>query len=208
MCGEAIWQMKRMFEEGLAINPGDEKIAGLLGELLFVRFSDDMACAIDLWHSSNLDKYDFSSDLFKVDVKSTFGSIRKHHFTSNQIRGLAPDRTFIASFMLERVEVGLSISDIVELITEQVDIARAQKVHEICLKTLGVPGTLIKDPEIDFGIAKERLRIYSSHDIPMPSPSKGVISMEWMAELDEEIKYGHISDFNEAFSTLRKERNN
>jgi hypothetical protein len=42
----------------------------------------------------------------------------------------------------------------------------------------------------------------------MPSPSKGVISMEWMAELDEEIKYGHISDFNEAFSTLRKERNN
>ena len=183
-CGEAIWQMKKMFETGLQSVPSENAILGLFGELLFIRLHDDFSYPIKAWHSTVSSKYDFSTEELRVEIKTTVGNSRNHHFSSNQIPGITPEKTFVVSAILDKVELGVSLHDLYNEISIDLDQQDKEKLFEVSLKTLGIPITLMNDPQIDLGLALSNLKSFKAIDIPAPILNNEIVSCEWLAKLD------------------------
>ena len=182
--GKAIWQLKNLFENRLKFTVSDEVITGLIGELLLILASNKPAIAIDYWHSNIDDKFDFSGEKFRLEVKATISGTRNHNFSSHQIPGNVPDKIFVASTQIIRVENGATLSHVLEKIELRLEVESFQKVISNVNSTLGVPHQLITNYQIDLEPSIESIKIYRGIDVPRPSAAEGVISMKWLASLD------------------------
>jgi hypothetical protein len=182
--GKAIWQLKSLFANRLKFELSDSTITGLLGELLIVAISKNPSFAVSFWHSNVDDKFDFSGSNFRLEVKSTSTGVRSHHFSSHQIPGNVPEKTFVASVQIVRVEGGTTLSEILADLSLKLDVDELTKVTEIIHRTLGVPAELVHDYQIDLEATRLGIKLLKGADVPSPSPNDGVISMEWLANLD------------------------
>lgn len=183
--GRAIWQMKSLFENRLKFDLPDSTITGLLGELLVISASKDPGLAVDFWHSNTDDKFDFSGSNFRLEVKSTISTYRNHHFSSHQIPGNVPEKTYVASVQIVRVETGTKLLDLISIVTARLSKGHSEKVIEVIRKTLKVPFELISDYQFDLDASLRGIKLIKASNIPSPSPAQGVISMEWLAEIDQ-----------------------
>ena len=182
--GKAIWQLKSLFANRLKFELSDSTITGLLGELLIVSIAKNPSLAVKFWHSNIDDKFDFSGSNFRLEVKSTSTGVRSHHFSSHQIPGNVPEKTFVASVQIVRVENGATLSDILARVSLKLDGDELAKVTEIIHRTLGVPAELVHDYQIDLDATHLGIKLLKGIDVPSPSPNDGVISMEWLANLE------------------------
>jgi hypothetical protein len=182
--GKAIWQLKSLFANRLKFELSDSTITGLLGELLIVSISKNPSLAVRFWHSNIDDKFDFSGSNFRLEVKSTSTGVRSHHFSSHQIPGNVPEKTFVASVQIVRVEGGTTLSEILADLSLKLDVDELRKVTEIIHRTLGVPAELVHDYQIDLEVTRLGIKLLKGPDVPSPSPNDGVISMEWLANLE------------------------
>jgi len=182
--GKAIWQLKSLFANRLKFELADSTITGLLGELLIVSISKNPSLAVRFWHSNIDDKFDFSGSNFRLEVKSTSTGVRSHHFSSHQIPGNVPEKTFVASVQIVRVEGGTTLSEILADLSLKLDVDELTKVTEIIHRTLGVPAELVHDYQIDLEVTRLGIKLLKGPDVPSPSPNDGVISMEWLANLE------------------------
>ena len=182
--GKAIWQLKNLFENRLKFKLSDEVITGLIGELLLILASSNPSVAIDYWHSNIDDKFDFSSEKFRLEVKSTTSAGRNHNFSSFQIPGNVPEKIFVASAQIVRIESGTTLSAVLERIEQRVEIGSFQKVITNVNGTLGVPHELLVDYQIDLEPSIDSIRVYRGIDVPRPTTAEGVISIKWLASLD------------------------
>lgn len=182
--GKAIWQLKSLFANRLRFEVSDSAITGLMGELLIVTTSTDPSLAVKFWHSNVDDKFDFSGSNFRLEVKTTTTERRNHHFSSHQIPGNVPDKTFVASVQVVRVENGTTMSEIINDLRPKLNSDEFVKVTEIVHRTIGVPAELVSEYQIDLNATIMGTRLLKSFDVPRPTPNDGVISMEWLANLD------------------------
>jgi hypothetical protein len=182
--GRAIWQLKSLFANRLKFELSDSTITGLLGEILIILAASDPSLAVKYWHSNVDDKFDFSGTNFRLEVKATNSTVRSHHFSSFQIPGNVPEKTFVASVLIVRVESGTTISDISSELETKLGESERVKLRETIYSTLGVPVELVSDYQIDLPATLKEIRVLSSIDVPSPSPKEGVLSMEWLANLD------------------------
>jgi hypothetical protein len=183
--GKAIWQLKSLFENRLKFEVPDSTITGLVGELLVLAASKDRNLAIDFWHSNIDDKFDFSGSNFRLEVKSTVSGLRNHHFSSNQIPGNVPDKTFVVSVQVVRVETGAKLFDLISIVTDKLENTNHQKVIEVVRKTLKVPVELLSEYQIDLDASLKGIKLVKASNVPCPSPSQGVLSMEWLADITQ-----------------------
>jgi hypothetical protein len=194
--GRAIWQLKSLFANRLKFKLADSTITGLLGEILIILGAVDPSLAIKHWHSNIDDKFDFSGKNFRLEVKATSTNARSHYFSSSQIPGNVPEKTYVASILIVRVESGVTISEIVNELQAKLGENERVKLQETIQSTLGVPVELISDYQIDLSATLKEIRILSSADIPSPSSNEGVISMEWFANLDgAQSMHSYYEDF-------------
>jgi hypothetical protein len=193
--GAAIWEMKQFFENGFSNTYSEEALIGLLGELVVLNQSANPKTLIQYWHS-NIDAYfDFSTDNLRLEVKTSKSNLRNHNFSSNQIGSGLDDKTFISSVILNLVEQGSTLSDLVDLISSKVSADEAAKLLNIVIGTLGVvPGT-VKSLQIDLEMTSKSIVNIPAFKIPRPEKNIGVISMHWVANLDHCVT-DHI-DFQE-----------
>jgi hypothetical protein len=182
--GKAIWQLKSLFANRLKFELADSTITGLVGELLVILASTSPSLAVKCWHSNIDDKFDFSGSNFRLEVKSTSTGIRNHHFTSHQIPGNVPEKTFVASVQVVRVESGTGLSEILTILQSKLEISDFAKVTEIIHRTIGVPVELVSEYQIDLTATLLGMKLLRSTDVPTPSISDGVISMDWLASLE------------------------
>lgn len=182
--GKAIWQLKNLFENRLKFTLSDEIITGLIGEILVIVASSNPSIAVDYWHSNIDDKFDFSGENFRLEVKSTLSGGRIHNFSSYQIPGNVPEKTFVASVQIVRVEKGTLLTDLLSRIQGSVGIDAFLKVISNVHETLGIPHDLLVDYQIDFQKSIESIRVYRGLDVPRPKMAEGVISMKWLASFD------------------------
>ena len=184
-CGEAIWQMKSLFESELKYKPADDAVTGLIGELAFILNSKDKDTAVKCWHSAVDDTYDFSSESLRLDVKSTKSGVRHHYFSSTQIPPTTGKKVLIASILVDSVEMGTTLGQLINKVIENLSPDLVDKVNTSVLKQIGThPGTVL-NPQIDIENTLESIRIYDSHDIPSPMYAEQVISLKWLATLDK-----------------------
>ena len=194
--GKAIWQLKSLFANRLKFELSDSTITGLMGELLIIYLSENAPLAVRFWHSNIDDKFDFSGSNFRLEVKSTSTGMRNHHFSSNQIPGNVPEKTFIASVKIARVEVGTTLSEILSRLRLKLDKNEFEKVTEIIHRTIGVPVQLVTEYQIDLEATVLGIKLLKSSDVPCPVSGEGILSMDWLANLDG---VPDMTSFNEDF---------
>ena len=182
--GSAIWEMKILFENGFNSNVSDETLIGLFGELVVLNLSMQPSKYIDLWHSNTKDYFDFSSDNHRLEVKTSRNNLRNHRFSSNQIGNDLDSKTTVASIILSTVEQGMSISSLIDQISQRVDSSHGAKLMNIVISTLGIPPQLLNSIKIDLVSTSGSVRLISASDVPRPISASGVISMNWVANLD------------------------
>ena len=93
-------------------------------------------------------------------------------------------KTTIASLVLSTVEQGTSLATLVDMIAEKIDTSRSAKLMNAVVATLGVPPQLVTSLSIDLKATRDSLRLIAATDVPRPLKSSGVLSMNWIANLD------------------------
>ena len=186
-CGEAIWQMKSLFESELKYKPSNEAVTGLIGELIFILNSRNKEQAVKCWHSLVDDTYDFSSESLRLDVKATKSGVRHHYFSSSQIPPTTGKRVLIASVLVSTVEMGTTLDQLVNKVCENLSQDLAEKVNNSALKQLGAHPGVVLQPQIDIVNTLKSINIYDSHEIPCPQHEEQILSMKWLAALDKTV---------------------
>ena len=184
-CGEAIWQMKSLFESELKYRPSDDAVTGLIGELIFILNCKDMEKAIKCWHSAIDDTYDFSSESVRLDVKATRSGIRHHYFSSTQIPASTSKKVLIASVLVDSVEMGTTLGQIINRVTANLSSDLADKVNTSVIKQIGTHPGMVLNPQIDIDNTLKSINIYDSLEIPCPQHEEQVLSVKWLATLDK-----------------------
>ncbi|MFC2026407.1 PD-(D/E)XK motif protein [Chloroflexota bacterium] len=95
-------------------SPALKTVQGLWAELIVIVGAREPHVLINFWHNNPSDLYDFCSATQLIEVKSTGGQTRRHHFTLNQLHPPEGTQLIIASMLVDRTSEGESISDLIE----------------------------------------------------------------------------------------------
>ncbi len=193
---DIVSQLSELFETGRVKALSRDQEVGLIGELLVILGAPDKEFAVSAWRSGDRDRFDFSSHSERVEVKTTTGVDRVHHFNSTQIPGPTDCRVIVASVVLSLVEVGTTLRQLVDLVTGQLTSAVSRS--ELLAKTGAVVSWGEQDSALCFDLrtSARTARFISSADVPRPVQSPGVLSMSWSAlisESDEAVAVGALS---------------
>ena len=149
---------------------------GLWGELYLIYIQENKEKAVSSWHMNSKDRIDFNSGSIKVEVKTTLSNERKHVFKLNQLRNHYKESVLICSIMTVEIENGLSIKDLVQKISNDLDCNTKLKLEEKITSVLGNELFTLNFRYFDETSARESLRFYNSDQIP--AIEKDCISQE------------------------------
>lgn len=183
--GEAILALKKLFGEGFRVSVQASVIRGLIGELLLIDSAKSPATAIAFWHLDVDDRYDFSVNSTRIEVKTTSSSVRQHRFTSRQLPPIHGVSVWVASVQLAEVAVGETLASLFDRIVSRVDAAAARKLLDVVLETLGLPPSALREPQFDFVSSAASIRLFDGYKVPTPESSPGTSDLKWTAYLDE-----------------------
>lgn len=166
-----------------------KSVQGLWAELLLISLSTNPEFLIKAWHQSPLDKYDFSKDNQRIEVKSSTARNREHHFSLEQLVPPLGIKVLIASIFIERVGTGISILELVGMIRSKVKSSPEILFHldRIIGLTLGKELKTATKDRFDYQLAKKSIAFYSSEVIPCINPNlpKGVSDVHFRADLSD-----------------------
>lgn len=148
--------------------PPKKTIQGLWSELFFIEQSNFPEKVILGWHSIPEEKFDFSFDKFRIEVKSSSTESRTHHFSSAQLNPISNLEIIIASVLVSTSIAGLSVIDLMNKINGKLDDfpKQKEKLHLLVYSTLGIDIERVDEIRFNYELAKESLRFYKSEDIP------------------------------------------
>ncbi len=81
----------------------------------------DSSTVLAAWHTNPEDLYDFSAGNQKIEVKSTTGRARQHHFRLEQLHPPEGTTLLVASILVERTGAGASVIDLAQKIRSRLD---------------------------------------------------------------------------------------
>lgn len=148
--------------------PPRKSIQGLWSELFFIEQSDFPEKVILGWHSIPEEKFDFSFDKLRIEVKSSATESRTHHFSSAQLNPINDIEIIIASMLVNTSVAGLSLIDLMNKINSKLDDfpKQKEKLHLLVYSTLGIDIEIVNEIKFNYELAKESLQFYKSEDIP------------------------------------------
>ena len=148
--------------------PPKKTLQGLWSELFLIHQSKNPKKLIKAWHTIPEEKYDFSIENLRIEVKSSSTRNRTHHFSLEQLVAPSKCELFIASLFVDILAGGKSIDDILNEIIERLyeDFELIEKLNFVTYSTLGGSVDKIKNVCYDYQLAKDSLRLYNSMDIP------------------------------------------
>ena len=148
--------------------PPKKSIQGLWSELFLIEQSSLPEKVILGWHSIPDEKFDFSFDKLRIEVKSSTTESRTHHFSSAQLNPIYDTKIVIASILINTSVTGLSVVDLMKKINSKLDDfpKQKEKLHLLVYSTLGVDVEKVNEIKFNYELAKKSLRFYKSEDIP------------------------------------------
>lgn len=96
-------------------------VVGLWGELHIIRTAQDVNAAARAWSSSARARYDFMTERFALEVKTTLKSARQHRFSLEQLRPNAGIQVYVASILLAEVPGGEPAPELIDEIYAALD---------------------------------------------------------------------------------------
>lgn len=188
------------------------KIQGLWTELLVIERSYMPETLIRAWHDSPAAKYDFSMGRDKIEVKSTSGETRIHHFSLDQLSPSVHSRVVIASAIVRETaqsSEGLSVHDLYDRICNRTNSVDAKmRMMKIIAETIGTDMHRLNEVFFDYVEASDTLRFFNSKDVPgvdKESVCAGVTQVGFNSDLSGVIDIqSPSSDFVRGESPLYK----
>lgn len=187
---DVIDGLTELFENGRFAAISTHEQIGLAGELLVIRQAKDLDLAVRCWRSGDRDRFDFSNHSERVEIKTTTGRQRVHNFSDGQIPGPADCQVVVGSVLLQRVEEGTTISDLIAEIWNRLTTAASKA--DLIKKAGVVMGSSTRQTDLvhfDSGSSMNSILFMSANDVPKPVQRPGVLSMTWSALLVEEEKH-------------------
>lgn len=167
--------------------PPKKTLQGLWSELFLIHQSNNPKKLVKAWHIIPEEKYDFSLEKLRIEVKSSSPPNRTHHFSLGQFLTPSKCELYIASLFIEILAGGKSVEDLLNEIIEQLDqeFELIEKLNFITYSTLGGSVDKIKNVCYDYQLAKESLQIYHSNDIPkIESIPSNVFDVRFKSSID------------------------
>jgi hypothetical protein len=161
------------------VRPQRKTIQGLWAEMLVISVASEPSVLVNAWHSEPTDRYDFNSGSERIEVKSAFGSVRRHHFGLVQLTPPSGTRAIVASVLVQRSAGGTSIQDLWRRIRDQVRSSgeSALRVDQVVSESLGDGLVAALDTAYDEESAAESISFISVEDVPrVPGPLSPAIS--------------------------------
>jgi hypothetical protein len=197
--GDVIWALKALFEDGFKSNYSMEKLIGLIGEILVIVNHPNPAQLVKIWHTDVNDRYDFSYNNFRLEVKTTTSSFRNHYVTSSQLPPEDGTQIFFASILLQKVESGESFFSLYETLIKNLNLDEQIKVDSIILETLGVLPVMVTFPFFDFSSSKLSIKFYDGAQIPFPTMPVEILSASCLISFDS---CSNLESDNNIFSNM------
>ena len=185
---EALTSFFRSMVRLFAVTPvkdlkGEQQ--GLWGELFVMSRVRGFRFWGPFWHSEVSRRFDFSYGRRRVEVKTTTGPERIHHFSHRQIYAMEDEEILVASMFTKEDDSGLSlrqlIADCREAILGTPDYLKLEKA----VRQAGMEHPSEAGPLFDTAEAEASLAWYRSTDAPhfrMPEPA-GVSDARYKVDL-------------------------
>ncbi|MEE4001843.1 PD-(D/E)XK motif protein [Tenacibaculum sp. FZY0031] len=143
-------------------------IQGLWCELFLIEQSSFPEKLIAGWHSIPEEKFDFSFDKLRIEVKSSASESRIHHFSSRQLNPINGTEIIIASVLVNSNVGGFGINDLLIKINGKLNdfSKQKEKLHLLVYSTLGIDIEKVNQIKFDYELAKSSLHFYKSTSIP------------------------------------------
>ena len=157
---KAMRRLAAIFRRMLA--PPSRSLAGLFGELVLIYRSLLPHELVKDWRETDKDRYDFSANDLKVEVKSTSTRRRIHEFSHEQCCTPAGSLGLVASVFVERTSRGTSVRGLQEMIESRVS-SRPEtifKLREVIANSLGDAQVQADEIGFDLTLAIESVSFY------------------------------------------------
>ena len=182
--GKIIWLLRDLFASQLKGLPSLEVVTGLVGELVAILASSAPSNALKAWHSNPNDRYDFSADNHRVEVKASLTQRRTHHFSSSQLPSPKDVKLTVLSVLVDQVQVGQNIEDLVSEISVSIEPLARQHLIEVVTEILKCPPVLVGHFVFDSQSARLNVKAFAAADIPTVHCGLSITSASWTCSLD------------------------
>lgn len=162
---QQLQDISDLFQKPITTNT--ENIIGTWGELYFLLWTNDPQASITAWHETSTDRHDFVYPRLAVEVKTTVGDSRRHHFNLNQLISESGRSICVATLMIRESLSGETLSDLVDKISSALDSHTRRLFFSKVLATVGTD----LHSEMRYVIDNENLsvRIFRAEDVPQPT---------------------------------------
>lgn len=148
-------------------------VLGLWGELHVIRSSQNLRKAVRAWSSSRNARYDFITDGFGLEVKSTVKPSRIHCFSLEQLRPTADIRVFVASILLVENPGGETVAELIDQVYEALDDPEERsRFFRLCLRKGGAD-IYASDVRLSLLPKSASVLLFDSSQLPTPSVQTG-----------------------------------
>lgn len=163
---EAVRRLVDLFQRLSA--PARRSVVGLFGELYVIHAAYSSAAAVAAWRSTTDDRFDFSVDEVRLEVKTSGTRQRVHEFSLEQCSPPPNTHGVLISLFAEASGGGTSLLDLIERIEEQIggDANLLLKLQETVAEGFGDNVSAALSMRFDESLAKSSLQIYELRSIP------------------------------------------
>jgi hypothetical protein len=158
---------------------------GLWGELFLMRCTRNFRFWAPFWHSEVTGLFDFSTSEKRLEVKTTTGAQRVHHFSHRQVYTTEGEKIMIASLLLREDDSGLSLRQLIDDCRQALIDSPYILKAEGAIRHAGMEDPSESGPIFDEVEAQTKLAWFRSTDVPhfrLPEPP-GVSETKYKADL-------------------------
>jgi len=163
---ESIQEIAALFSQ---VDDSQRDLIGLWGEIFAIAQSPSSEAAVRSWSSRKHAKYDFVTEGFVLDVKTTLSNVPKHRFSLDQLRPAGDYDAFILSLCVEEIPSGKSVGDMVDTVAARIGDAelRSAFLQQCLLKG----GKRLYQSTLRLQAYPEstHYQIYEAADVPVPA---------------------------------------
>ncbi len=163
---EAVRRLVDLFQR--LSSPARRSVIGLFGELYVIYTANSPAAAVEAWRSTTDDRFDFSVDGVRLEIKASSTRQRAHDFSLEQCSPPPNTTGVLISLFVETSGGGISLLDLIERIEEQLggDADLLLKLQETVAEGLGENASSVLLMRFDESLAKSSLQVYALESIP------------------------------------------
>ena len=143
-------------------------LVGLWGELAVIIQAQNTDAAVRCWSTRKTAKYDFVSEHFVLDVKTTTKPLPQHRFSLDQLRPSGAFDAYIASLCVIEVQSGQTVAELMETVAARILDHQLRNAFFIQCLTKGGRDIYQSDLALQTYPDNTSLDIFRAEDIPVP----------------------------------------